>query len=153
MEVDWKKINAARTGMEAFMKDATITLKDTGKTEKVGNWQTKIWLFKIKATIFQFSIKFYMYDGLKLPASYEKAMDKMLRLQPTNTDSIIEKMKALRGYIVKMRVDVDSPQGKVTSTVLVTKIEEKKFKKSSFELYKKYNKIDFDAVKLQKIFQ
>lgn len=145
MEVDWKKIKAQADAMADFMKGMKWELKNTGKKEVVGNYDTTIWKFEVKVPPYSDTeITFYMYENVKLPPVYVQATEDMLKLQMTQSEEMMKQFKQMKGIAVKTLIKVKTSQGDYESVSDVTNIEYKDLKPSLFEIPKSYRKIDFD---------
>lgn len=149
MEVDWKKIKAQQDAMADFMKNMKWELKNTGKKEKVGEYDTTIWKLSVKVPPYsEQEMTFYMYEKVKLPKVYENAAEDMLKLRMAQSEDMMKQFKQMNGITVKMLLKVKTPQGDLESVMDVTNIEFKDLKKSLFEIPQSYRKIDFDLQKL-----
>ncbi len=153
MVPNWKQIETQRKALSDFMKSVTINFKNTGIKEKVLNYNTEVWEMTISGSFGNTSVKFWVTKDLKMPENFEKGFLKIAKMNPRNTDKIIKMTKKMEGYPLKTLVSSESPQGKIIVDSVVKKVEEKKLKKAGFELYKKYNKIDYDQQKLQQVQQ
>lgn len=154
MEVDWNKIKARMDAMADFMKNMTWDLKNTGKQEKIGNYDTTVWKMEVKTPPYSTTeMTFNLCESIKMPKIYEQATEDMLQLQGFVTDKMKEEIKKMKGYTVKMVLKVKVPQGELESVTDVTKVEYKDLKKSLFEIPANYRKIDFDLQKLNQMQQ
>jgi len=151
MEVDWKKMEALAATMADFMKGTKWDVKNTGKKEKIGEYNTTVWTSSMKNQFSTVEMTFYQTDSVKLPSIYGKAMEDMVKLQVNIPNEMIKEFAKMDGLAVKSIVKVKIPQGDLEVLSEVKKVEYKDLKKSLFEVPKEYRKIDFDVQKLQQL--
>ena len=151
MEVDWKKMEALAATMADFMKGTKWDVKNTGRMEKIGEYNTTVWTSEMKNQFSTVEMTFYQTDSVKLPSIYGKAMEDMVKLQVNIPNEMIKEFAKMDGLAVKSIVKVKIPQGDLEVLSEVKKVEYKDLEKSLFEVPKEYRKIDFDVQKLQQL--
>jgi hypothetical protein len=151
MEVDWKKMEALTATMADFMKGTKWEVKNTGKKEKIGEYDTTVWTSNMKNQFTTAEMTFYQTDQIKLPSIYRQAMEDMLKLQANIPAEMTKEFMKMTGYAVKSTVKVKIPQGELEVITDVKKVEYKDLKKTLFEIPKEFRKIDFDVQKLQQL--
>jgi hypothetical protein len=151
MEVDWKKMEALAAAMADFMKGTKWDVKNTGKKEKIGEYNTTLWTSSMKNQFSTVEMTFYQTDAVKLPSVYGQAMEDMMKLQVNIPAEMIKEFAKMEGLAIKSIVKVKIPQGELEVISEVKKVEYKDLKKSLFEVPKEYRKIDFDVQKLQQL--
>jgi hypothetical protein len=152
MEVDWKKINAQMEALADFMKNMKWELKNTGKKEKVGKYDTTLWKMSVKVPPYQdMEMTFYQTEGIQVPKLVDQATEDMIKLQGFVNDEMMKEFRQMKGYTVRMVLKVKTPQGDLEQTTDVTNVEYKDLKQSLFEIPQSYRKIDFDLQKLNQM--
>jgi hypothetical protein len=151
MEVDWKKVDSQYAAYVDYFKDTQTEVKNLGKKEMINKWNTTIWKMTVSNKFSNTDITFYQSEDIKLPMTYYKAMETMLKLQPTMNEAVMKELKNMKGYPVKQIVKVKTPQGDLEISSIVTEIEEKELKPTLFEISSDYRKIDFDLQKLNQM--
>ncbi len=139
---------AAKGPMETMLKSMTMKVTPNGKTEKVGNWNTKGFTGIMTMKTMGMDMKMNMemsastdvpFDWKKISAEY---LGNMMMSTGKTSSNVIEEMKKIEGYVVKMVMTMDMMGMKIKVENNVLEISKKDAPAGTFTVPAVYKKVE-----------
>jgi len=149
-----KYMPAAMKGMiESTLKSMTVKVSANGKNEKVGNWNTKGYTAVMTMSTMGMQMKMNMdiaastdvpFDWKKISAEF---MGNMMMASGQMSSKVINEMKKIEGYIVKMTMTMNMMGMNIKVRTNVLSITKKDAPAGTYTVPAGYKKVDTLAAK------